>query len=260
MEEQTQEQQQQNQQVAVSSEQKSGGEKRSPQGYFLPASILIAGILISGSVMYLVGTLNGSGGKVAQITPLSEETQNPPGVLPEISTRDVILGDPNAPVAVVEYGDYQCPFCGKFFEESEQAIREQYVKSGKVKMIFRNFQFLGPESVVAAEAAECAKDQSQFWAYHDALYTAEIADGQEHNGNLDRKLFVKLAENLKLDTKAFASCFDAQKYTNQIKEDIANAQAAGINSTPIVFVNGKKFVGALPFEQFKQAIDEALAQ
>jgi protein-disulfide isomerase len=116
-----------------------------------------------------------------------------------LGARDVILGDPNAPVTFIEYGDYQCPFCARFFTDVEPLIRDQYVKTGKVKIIFRSYPFLGAESTAAAEAAECAKDQGKFWEYHDALYTAESQDGHENNGSMTRDLFLTLAQNLKLD-------------------------------------------------------------
>lgn len=243
-------------------------ENSSPKDRTLPASILVAAILISGSIIYAVGVFN-SGGRAgkpntnsgsgivnaftlcydsgkyaAQVqkdtadaqalgvnsTPTTfvngEEIQ---GAVPypqfqaaienalksnqvptvvsnqpstkEISSRDVVLGDPKAPVTLIEYGDYQCPFCGRFFKDTEPLIRENYIKTGKVKMVFRNFQFLGSESVSAAEAAECAKDQGKFWAYHDALYTTELNDGKENNGNLTRELFIDLAKSTGLDAK-----------------------------------------------------------
>jgi protein-disulfide isomerase len=128
--------------------------------------------------------------------------------VPNVSSDDVVLGDPNAPVTFIEYGDYQCPFCARFFNDTEPLIRDQYIKTGKVKMIFRNYPFLdgfvsppGTESEYSAEAAECAKDQGKFWEYHDALYTAESQDGHENNGNLNRDLFFTIADNLKLNAK-----------------------------------------------------------
>jgi protein-disulfide isomerase len=115
-----------------------------------------------------------------------------------VGARDVILGDTKAPVTVIEYGDYQCPFCARFFTDVEPLLREQYIKTGKVRMIFRNYPFLGNESIAAAEAAECAKDQGKFWDFHDALYTAEHQDGRENNGNLTNQAFYQLADSIKL--------------------------------------------------------------
>lgn len=216
--------------------------------------------MIAGSIIYLVGNKNanpapqmaGNGGAQNQLAAVGAVANL------EIGGRDVVLGDPNAPVALIEYGDYQCPFCGKFFSEVDLKLRDEYIKSGTVKMVFRDFAFLGPESDAAAAAAECAKDQKQFWAYHDALYTTEIADGKENSGNLTRDLFMKLASGLKMDTAAFTACLDAGKYTNQVSQDSDAARSLGVNSTPTVFINGQKFTGAQPYADFKAAIDTAL--
>lgn len=118
-----------------------------------------------------------------------------------LGADEAALGAANAPVTLIEYGDYQCPFCARYFEQVEPVLRAQYIDTGKVKMVFRNFAFLGPESVASAEAAACAAAQGKFWEYHEALYAAEAKDGQERNGNLDRQEFLQLAEDLKLTAK-----------------------------------------------------------
>ncbi len=234
----------------------NGDNQGRQKDYLLPVSILAAGIMISGSIIYLVGSkgeqpsLPAADGNERVATDLS--------ATPRISQYDVILGDPKAPITLIEYGDYQCPFCGRFFMETESSLREEYIKTGKVKMIFKNFQFLGPESVAAAEAAECAKDQKQFWTYHDALYNAEVKDGVEYNGNLSRDLFLKMAGDLNLNISEFTQCFDSKKYSSRVSQDAADAQSAGIRSTPTVFVNDKKIEGALPYAQFKSVIDSFL--
>lgn len=223
----------------------------------LPLSIIVAGVMIAGSVIYMVGRLSGaspnlagnSGEQLAAVGGQKEVKDL------KIEGRDVVLGEADAPVSLIEYGDYQCPFCGRFFSQTEPQIRENYIKSGKVKMVYRNFAFLGPESFASAEAAECAKDQKQFWTFHDALFDAEVQDGEEHNGNLNRELFMKIAGDLKLDTKSFAECYDGGKYKNQVKQDSAAAQTVGVNSTPTSFVNGKEMRGALPYPDFQAAID-----
>ncbi len=142
----------------------------SGRDYFLPISILIAGAMISGSIIYLVGNKNGAVGAAPVAAGGGDQLAAVGAVALDLAPRDVILGDPKAPVTVIEYGDYQCPYCGKFFSEDEIPLRDEYIKTNKVRMIFRNFQFLGPESNAAASAAECAKDQKQFWAYHDSIY------------------------------------------------------------------------------------------
>lgn len=222
--------------------------------YLLPASILVAALLISGSIVYLVGSRESGVAqeKTDELAAIKETSDL------KIAERDVILGNPEAPVTLIEFGDYQCPFCGRFFEQVEIPLRENYIKPGKAKMVFRNFAFLGPESTDAALASECAKDQKQFWAFHDALYETEIKDGRENNGNLNRDLFLKLADDLKLDRVSFASCFDSKKYAMKIQGDNDGARALGVNSTPTTFINDQKVVGALPYSQFQAVIDNIL--
>lgn len=229
----------------------------------LSASILIAGVLISGSIIYVVGKQNqspsaGGGNLAAAVGNLSAGADDLNSVL-KIGGRDVILGDPNAPVAIVEYGDYQCPFCGKFFEQTESLIRENYIANGKAKLVYRSLAFLGEESISSSLAAECAKDQGKFWTYHDALYKAEIADGAENNGNLNRDLFLRLAGDLKLNVPDFTTCYDGNKYASEIAQVRDRAESAGVNSTPTTFVNGEKVKGAVSFDSIKAVIDKYLA-
>lgn len=224
-------------------------EARGDRDYFLPISILVAGLMVSASIVYLVSrggsapALNGQGGAaaVAGISPKELEKEL------VVGTRDVLLGDPKAPITIIEYGDYQCPFCGRFFTDTELLIRKEYVDSGKVRMVYRNFAFLGQESTAAAEAAECAKDQKKFWVYHDAIYKAEIRDGQENNGNLTRDALARLAGDAGLDSKAFAACVDGKKYADSVRKELEGGRKAGVDSTPTFFINGQMLRGALPY-------------
>ncbi|MBM3256763.1 MAG: hypothetical protein FJY98_00320 [Candidatus Liptonbacteria bacterium] len=217
----------------------------------LPVSILIAGVLISGSIVYMVGSKNNAPSEGGEVNAAAAILK----VLPE----DVVLGDAKAPVTLIEYGDYQCLFCGRFFSDIEPGIRDEYVRAGKVKIIFRNFQFLGPESAAAGLAAECAREQGQFWGYHDALYRAEIADGKEHNGNLNKDLFLRLAKELKLDEKKFTSCLDSGKYLDHVEEETNGGRTAGVDATPTNFVNETKIRGLAPGDtRVVEAIEAAL--
>ena len=225
--------------------------------YMLPASILAAGIMVSGSIIYLVGSKNVPQAPVA-VGDQGGEQAVVAGEVMKIGGRDVILGEENAPVTLIEYGDFQCPFCARFHSDVSARLRDEYIKTGKVRMVFRNFQFLGPESVAAGVAAECAKDQGKFWAFHDAIYDEELRDGQEHNSNLNKDLFLSIAGDLGMNTGDFTECVDGGKYDAQIAEDRNAAAAAGVNSTPITFINGQKIQGALPYESFKQVIDGLL--
>ncbi|MEY4731148.1 MAG: hypothetical protein RL681_94 [Candidatus Parcubacteria bacterium] len=241
-----------------------GSESNMGNANFLPVSILIAGVMISGSILYAMN--RGGFAKQAEVP----SGGNPPvggqpapvsnDALMAIQERDVILGDPKAPVTVIEYGDYQCPFCVRFFEQTEPQIVEQYVKTGKAKFIFRDLAFLGPESVEAAEAAECAKDQGKYWVFHDALYAAESKDGQEHNGNLNRDLFVKLAGQVGMDATKLGECYDANKYADVVQAVVKAAQGGGVTATPSSLVDGQLIQGAQPIDTFKTAIDAALAK
>ncbi|MDP3948339.1 MAG: DsbA family protein [bacterium] len=213
--------------------------------YLLPSSIIVAAILIAGAIIYLVGASKNNSGTV------DNNGQNPVAINESVqkeNPRDTILGDVNAPVTIIEYGDYQCPYCVRFSLTTEQSIKDNYVKTGKVKLVFRSFQFLGAESELAGQAAECAKDQNNFWAYHDSIYQAEGKDGRENNGNMNKTFFVELAKNAGLDVDKFTSCYDSGKYADTVRQSTQNASALGINSTPTIFVNGRQVNGAQPFE------------
>ena len=111
--------------------------------------------------------------------------------LEPVSATDFITGDQNAPITIVIYVDFQCPFCGKFFKETELTALANYVKDGKVKLVSRDFAFLGQESLKAAEAARCAGDQGKFWEYHDYLFTHQNGENKGNFSNLNLKTFAK---------------------------------------------------------------------
>lgn len=226
---------------------------------FLPASILIAGVLIAGAVIYSTGLKN------QPVAPNNGLTANAIdqaaiGEALNLTKDDVVLGDIKAPVTLIEYSDFQCPFCGRFFSQTEPLIKENYVKTGKVKFVYRHFPFLGPESKAAASAAECAKEEGKFWEYHDALFNAELKDGQENSGNLNKNLFISIAKNLGLNTDNFSSCLNSDKYANKVSNDYSLAQKIGVRATPTTFINGNKLEGAYPFAQFKSVIEQALSK
>ena len=111
--------------------------------------------------------------------------------LPPVTSSDFVLGSDTAPVSVILYTDFQCPYCGKFFAETEQTTIAQYVKGGKVKFISRDFSFLGPESIKAAEAVRCAADQGKYWEFHDYLFTHQNGENKGNFSNLNLKTFAK---------------------------------------------------------------------
>lgn len=231
--------------------------------WLLPASILIAALLIAGSVIYSNGVKNYKP-SIQQEAKLNQNNQIEEIKLTE---NDVILGNPDAKVTIVEFGDFQCSYCVKFFKETEPLIRKNYVETGKAKMVFKPLAFLGEESTSAALAAICAKDQGKFWEYHDALFRAEdeeMAKGIQsgNNGNLNLNLFKKIASDLNMDVNQFTSCFDSKKYEDVLSENSRVAEEAmnGRVSTPTLFVNSQMIQGAQPYSVFEAAIDTFLVQ
>jgi protein-disulfide isomerase len=233
---------------------------------FLPISILAAAVMIGGAIVFAtlysrVGTAAPAGGNNGAGSGAATSTITAAQVM-TLGPRDAILGDPNAKATLIEYGDYQCPFCTAFFGQTEPQVVQNYVNTGKVRMVFRDFAFLGPESVAAAEAAQCAEDQNKLWAYHDALYTAKIGDenrgGSENDGFYTTAEFLKLAQQVGLNIPTFTSCINNNTNANIVAQEKSDAGAAGVNSTPSFFLNGTAITGAQPYSVFQQAIDSAL--
>jgi len=224
--------------------------------YILPAAILVAAVLIAGAVVYSNGLKNTEPG-----TQTADTAQKI--TAPQIDGA-AVLGDPKAALTIFIFSDYQCPYCGKFYKESELLIRKNYVDTGKVNMVYKSLAFLGQESTDAANAAECAKDQGKFWQYHDAIFDTEIQELQtkgasESTGNLTRDLFQQIATNLKMNVQDFLACYDSQKYASEIQNDMQQAnQLLPQISTPTIFIGDQPIQGAYPYATFSQAIDAAL--
>ena len=228
---------------------------------FLAISILVAAILISGSVIYSFGIKNQN----PQTADLEEAAKEAIGALDKPQIDDnVILGDANASLTVFIFSDYQCPFCEKFYQEAESQIRENYVKTGKVNMVHKDLAFLGQESADAAQAVNCAKDQGKYWDYHDAIFEVEGQEAKkvgnsENTGNLNRDTFKEIAANLEMNTNDFLSCFDSKKYASEIEKDLNEARTVlSQMSTPTIVIGSKIIQGAYPYATFSQAIDEEL--
>jgi protein-disulfide isomerase len=163
------------------------------------------------------------------------------------------MGDPNAPVVIEEFSDFQCAFCRQFFLETEKPLIEQYVSTGKVYFIYRTLgSWLGPGSQYAAEAAYCAGDQDMFWEYHDTLFT------NQRRMEFSPVNLIQLADELGLDLIKFGDCVESSKYREQINKDLADGISAGVRGTPSFLINGRLVIGAQPFSFFEQAIEKAL--
>ena len=237
-------------------------QKKKLYPYLTPAAILMAGALIAGSLLYnqfLSGGNQGSagariGGAVTGDQGQDQEPSNAPATDVD-EGEGPQLGSLDAPVTVVEFADFQCPFCGRFFRDTLPTIKKDYVDTGKVKFVFRNFAFLGQESTDAGMAAYCAEDQGKFWEYHDYLFTNQNG---ENGGSFSVANLKGFAFDLGLNVSQFSSCLDSQKYKDRVDGDTEAGRNAGVTGTPSTFVNGRMIVGAVPTETFVEEIEKAL--
>ncbi len=160
-------------------------------------------------------------------------------------------GQASAPVTIDIYADFQCPFCAQ--EDGVlQQLAPQYIDTGKVKLVYHNFPIIGPDSDTAAQAAACAGDQNKFWAYADYLFTHQNG---ENTGAFSASALKNFAAQLGLDQNAFNTCLDSGRYSALVHQQMAEGQQRGVNVTPTLFINGKKYEGALPYDQMTALID-----
>lgn len=204
-------------------------------------------------VVFLLGL--GSGWLVwGQTAPTPDSQVN---ISPDVKRYDVssdgdpFLGPENAPITIIEFSDYQCPYCVKWYQEVHGRLMKEY--EGKIRFVYRDFPLysIHPEALPAAEAANCAGEQDAYWPFHDALF------GQK-NG-LGAQAYSKYASELGLNVDQFNKCMSERRYKSEVDADFKFASTLGVSSTPTFFVNGLAIVGAQPFEVFKDVIDKELA-
>ncbi|GAB4531384.1 MAG: DsbA family protein [Anaerolineae bacterium] len=166
-------------------------------------------------------------------------------------------GSPDAPVKLVEYSDFLCSHCGNFSDALE-ALSQDYIATGKVQVIFRNYAFLTPQSIQAAQAAECALDQGadKFWLYHDLLF-ANRGTGLAAYSNPRLKAY---ARQIGLNTTAFNQCFDSGAKLEEVQNDKAEGESQGVQGTPTWFINGQMESGERSEGELRQIFDDLLAQ
>lgn len=162
-----------------------------------------------------------------------------------------------APVVVEVYSDFQCPFCARFAEEAGYQLLLEYGESDLVRFEYKHFAFLGTESNLAAEASECAAEQGQFWPFHDTLFVNLRGQNQ---GSYSNAALKSMATALDLDEGAFNSCLDSNRYRDEVRQETAEGQQRGVNSTPTIFVNGEVVTGAIPYTQLRSMVEAALNQ
>jgi len=180
----------------------------------------------------------------------------PTGIVDVSADDDPVLGEKDAPVTIIEFSDFQCPFCERFYSQTLEQIKTNYIDTGKVKLIYRDFPLdsIHPMAQKAAEAAECADEQGKYWEYHDKLF-----QNQEEWVTTGISKLKEYAKGLSLDSSKFDKCLDDGKYADEVKKDFQDGAQAGVQGTPSFFINGKQLSGAQPFAAFQQAIDAELA-
>ncbi len=171
-----------------------------------------------------------------------------------------ILGDHDAPITLIEFGDYQCHFCNVHFHNTEHRLLENFIKTGKVKMIFKDFTIIGPDSVNAAHGTHCANDQGKFWEYHDILYNNWTG---ENNGWASSDNLLRFAQEIELDIDQWSDCMIDEKYSLIISNSSKDARELGITGTPAFFVIGPdnkitRISGAQPYESFEKIFNSEL--
>ena len=172
-----------------------------------------------------------------------------------------IQGDPNAPITLIEFGDYQCHFCNVYYHNTEHKILKEYVDTGKVNIIFKDYPIIGPDSTIAALGAQCAGEQGKFWEYHNTLYNNW--DG-ENNGWAGQENIFRFAEQVELNMDKFIECNLNKRYEQKISNSSNDARALGITGTPAFYVISKntqqvQFIsGAQPYEVFEKTFNTML--
>jgi protein-disulfide isomerase len=164
-------------------------------------------------------------------------------------------GAEDAPVVVVEYADFQCPYCQQFAMGTGQQLKEDYADQGQVRFVFRHFAFIGDESIWAAEASECANEQARFWDYHDKLFEEQAGENQ---GAFSRDNLKRFAAELGLDSAQFSECLDSGRYESQVRDEFREARQRSINSTPSILVNGQLIQNGSNYQVLQAAVEAAL--
>lgn len=234
--------------------------------YLMTAAIFFAlGLLVG----YLITSENNdskddtitSGGSVAQaveatLFALTPTSTPPPTVVPvalTYSSDDYRLGDPEAPIKMVEFSDYRCPYCARFATDTLPILMEMY--DGYLEFVYRDYIIFGEPSLLASQGAYCADEQGRFWDFHDMIFTSQVQEGIE----ITSEAMISFADNLELDNEQFTTCLNDQTVQDVIISNVVDASTLlGRAPTPTFLVNGRRVVGAMPLESFIQIINEEL--
>lgn len=169
----------------------------------------------------------------------------------------VVKGNKNAPVTIVNFSDFQCPFCKRWFEDVEPQLLKEYVDTGKARLVFKNYAFLGADSITAAEGIWCANEQGKYWNYYNYLFANQ---GQENDGWANKDNLKKLATKMGLNATKFATCLNSGKYKDKVTQELEEAKKIGIKGTPQTFINGEAVPGAQAYSVFREVVERKLGE
>ena len=201
--------------------------------------------------------------------PIPQQAQAPtqptaPQIFQVSLDDDPFKGDPNAPVTVVEFSDFQCPFCSRFFTQTLPALEENYINTGKIKLVYKDLPLdnLHPNARPAHIAAECADEQGKFWDYHDVLFEKQSEWNRLSSADLSSQL-TQYATSMGLNSASFDSCLSSPSMADEVNADFLQAASYGATGTPTFFIGNEKngfikLVGAQPYAAFQAAIDAQL--
>ena len=260
--------------------EKKDPEKKEPESISIKKSTynkLIVGLMVAIGIAAFLGgfgvgfesavtsenVIQDSGVKTSANQPQSQ-TQSSSGIIAVSIDDDPVKGDLNAPIIMIEFSDYQCPFCEKFFSTTLPLIEKNYIETGKVKFVYRDFPIpnIHPNAVPAALASECADDQGKFWEYHNKLF-----ENQRQWESLDvqngMRTFEQFAEELDLDSDTFNTCLESGKYLDEVQKDLNDGLSYGVTGTPGFIIGNEKIgytkmSGAQPYSTFQQLFDRLL--
>ena len=224
--------------TAKAGSRKQRAQKKNNSSYWIIGGVVAAALVVLALVFI---NLN------ATSTPVA-----PPSAL----NAGRVLGKADAPVTIDLYSDFQCPICRRA-DITIRQLAERYIDTGKAKVVYHNFAFIGQESEWAAQAAECANDQGKFWEYASYLFDHQTG---ENVGAFSKDNLKKFASDVKLDTATFNACFDNNKYANLIQQEKAEAQGRNIRATPSFYINGQFIEGLLPIDTFAATIDSYVSK
>jgi len=228
------------------------------------AVFLVGGIILGLVLGFLVGRLNGAN-NLPTGAAVAQQGGGTGGVLAKVSADDdPFLGEKNAPVTIIEFSDFQCPFCRRHYSQTYSQLKSEYIATGKVKYVYRDFPLSFHEGAQPyAEAAECAAEQNKYWELHDKIYDEQNKQGQGTVPYPGQETVLQWAGEIGLDTGKLKLCIESGKYTKEVQKDFTEGASYGVTGTPSFFIgNDKKgyvqVEGAQPFSAFQSAIDAAL--